>query len=137
MDLFFDSDEIQELNMVIIRLILASIHTAEGKPEAAIFEYTDVLEYDPEIFLVYINRGALYAKLGRFDQAKRDFEIAIRLEPKIAFTYIRRGDVFLAEGNCERAEADYLKCLELSPNNKTATQRLKSLRKSVRRPDHL
>jgi tetratricopeptide (TPR) repeat protein len=127
MDTGMEGQAREELDYVTMHLVMASIHEAEGKSEAAIVEYSEVCEYDAEIFQVYINRGALYLRLGQFRRALRDFERALVLEPRIASTYIRRGDVFLAAGEPARARQDYLRCLELAPENAVALERLRIL----------
>jgi tetratricopeptide (TPR) repeat protein len=119
--------EIINMNLAMTRLSLASIHAAEGKLDAAIDEYSKVLEVDPELYLVYFNRGKLFWRKGDRTRAMEDFSRAIRLEPTVAMTYICRGDILLEQGNCKAAEQDYAKALELSPGNQSVIERIKKL----------
>lgn len=130
MDEDYDIIDIALINMhlAVTRLSLASIHAAEGKVDAAITEYTKVLEFDPDIYLVYFNRGKLFLRKGEPKKAKDDFSRAIKLEPKVAATYICRGDIFFKEGDFSSAGDDYNKALELSPSNETVIKRLRRLR---------
>ncbi len=127
----FAMEELEVLNMhlAVSHLNLASIHSAEGKIDDAIFEYTKALEFDPNIYLVYVNRGRLLWKRGEYKHALDDLSRAINLEPLIPSTYVWRGDVYLALGNREAAEKDYLKALELSPSDGEISKRIEKLRK--------
>ncbi len=127
--IFEDEESFPQISVVTMHLMMASIHEAEGKPDAAIVEYSEVCEYDPEIFQVYVNRGTLYSRLHQFKRAIRDFERASLLEPGVASTYLKLGDAYLAVGEIEQAEASYERCLELAPGNAAALARLKTLRR--------
>ncbi len=126
--IYEDEDNFPQISVVTMHLMMASIHESEGKAEAAIVEYSEVCEYDPEIFQVYVNRGMLYSRLQQFKRAIRDFERARSLEPGVASTYLKLGDAYLAVDEMEQAEAAYLRCLDLAPDNHAAMARLASLR---------
>jgi tetratricopeptide (TPR) repeat protein len=130
MDEDFDILDIEMINMnfAMTRLSLASIHAAEGKVDAAIDEYSKVLEVDPELYLVYFNRGKLYWRKGERRKAMEDFSRAIRLEPSVAMTYICRGDILSEQGDYMAAKQDYCKALELSPANDSIIQRIDRIR---------
>ena len=119
------------VNLAIMRLSLASIHASEGKIDAAIEEYTQVLEFDPSIYLCYVNRGRLFGYKGEREKAKEDFSRAIKLEPQVAITYIYRGDIYYDEGNYVSARDDYRKALELNPESKEAWGRLQRLKRKA------
>jgi tetratricopeptide (TPR) repeat protein len=125
--------ELLNMNLAITRLSLASIHAAEGKLDAAISEYTKVLEFDPDLYLVYFNRGKLFWRKGEREKAREDFNRAIMLEPGVAITYICRGDIFFDDGDYSSAREDYCKALELSPANKTVIERMEKLQKKRRK----
>jgi tetratricopeptide (TPR) repeat protein len=128
----FLSMELLNAELAVSRLSLASIHAAEGKLDAAIVEYTKVLEYDPDLYLCYFNRGRLFFRKGDRDKAMGDFSRAIMLEPGVAVTYICRGDIHFEQGNLAAAREDYNKALELSPANKAVIQRMERLQKKAR-----
>lgn len=121
--------ELANMNLAVSRLSLASIHAAEGRLNAAIEEYTKVLECDPQLYLAYYNRGRLFFRKGDWDKAKHDFDRAIMLEPEVAVTYICRGDIYLGQGDLASAREDYARALKLSPANKAAIERLERLRR--------
>jgi len=127
----FDFVDMEMLNMhlAITRLSLASIHSAEGKLDAAIDEYSKILEVDPDLYLVYFNRGKLFWRKGDPQKAKEDFSRAIKLEPTVAMTYICRGDLLFDQGEYDGAKRDYAKALKLSPANEAIIERIERLRK--------
>jgi tetratricopeptide (TPR) repeat protein len=120
---------LMNMNLAVTRMSLASIHAAEGKIDMAITEYSKVLEFDPDLYLVYLNRGKLFWRKGEQDKAKEDFSRAIKLEPNVAITYLFRGDIFYDEGDLSSAREDYRKALELAPANEQAIKRLEKLQK--------
>jgi tetratricopeptide (TPR) repeat protein len=124
--------EMFNINLAFTSLSLASIHAAEGKLDAAIEEYTRVLEFDPNLYLAYYNRGRALWRKGERDKAKEDMTRAIKLEPSVAITYICRGDIFLDQGDITSARKDYRKALELSPANQAAAERMALLRRKRR-----
>lgn len=119
--------ELTNLDLAVSRLSLASIHAAEGKLDAAIAEYTKILDYDPGLYLAYYNRGRLFYRKGELDKALQDFTRAINLEPGVAVTYMCRGDIFFGRGDLAAAREDYNRALERSPANKAVIQRLRRL----------
>ncbi|OFW56418.1 MAG: hypothetical protein A2V52_07780 [Actinobacteria bacterium RBG_19FT_COMBO_54_7] len=127
-DFDFIDMELLNMNLAITRLSLASIHSAEGRLDAAIDEYSKVLEVDPELYLVYFNRGKLFWRKGDSQKAKEDFSRAINLEPTLAMTYVCRGDILFDQGEYDSAERDYIKALQLSPSNKAILSRINRLR---------
>jgi tetratricopeptide (TPR) repeat protein len=134
MDEEFDLYDIEMFNitLAITRMSLASIHAAEGKLDAAIEEYTRVLEFDPNLYIAYYNRGRALWRKGERERAKEDMTRAINLEPGVAITYICRGDIFYDQGDLGSARKDYRKALELAPSNPTAMERIALLRKKKR-----
>lgn len=125
----FDLVSLETFNaeLAVSRLSLASIHAAEGKLDAAIGEYTKVLEFDPDLYLCYFNRGRLFFRKGEREKAMDDFSRAIMLEPGVAITYICRGDIYLDKGDLSAAREDYNRALGLSPANKAVIQRMERL----------
>ncbi len=127
-ELDFLEIEMFNINLAITRMSLASIHAAEGKLDAAIEEYTRVLEYDPNLYLAYYNRGRAFWRKGERERAMQDMTRAINLEPGVAITYICRGDIFYDQGDLGSARKDYRKALQLAPSHPAAAERVALLR---------
>jgi tetratricopeptide (TPR) repeat protein len=61
--------------------ILGSLYQREGKDEAAISSYNAaILLFDNDVDS-HVNRGELFLKLGKFQEAAEDFATAIHLDP--------------------------------------------------------
>lgn len=115
--------EILNLRLAITRMSMASIHAAEGKIEAAIEEYTRVLQYDPNLYQAYLHRGRLFWLKGDLKKAMEDLSRAVSLEPGVAYTYVLRGDLYWEMGDVESARTDYSRALEISPRYLEALKR--------------
>lgn len=63
-------------------------------------------------FMLYVNRGAIYASLNQSDSAITDYENAIALAPDNPTAYYNRGVENLRLGNYQFAIADFTKATE-------------------------
>ncbi|HJN88508.1 MAG TPA: tetratricopeptide repeat protein, partial [Dehalococcoidia bacterium] len=78
-------------------------------PEAAIMEFDQAIQLDPQLALTYIYRGQHYNSQGEFQRALQDFDRAIRLngdtcaDPECAKPYFFRGLVYLDLGLYEQS----------------------------------
>lgn len=63
--------------------ILGSIYQKEGNSDQAISFYTQALESFPNDISCLVNRGELYLKAGRFQDAANDFKSAFEIDPAL------------------------------------------------------
>ncbi|MDP6130273.1 MAG: tetratricopeptide repeat protein, partial [Dehalococcoidia bacterium] len=84
-------------------------------PEAAIMEFDQAIQLDPQLALTYIYRGQHYLDVGEFQRAIQDFDRAIRLDPQSALAYNGRGYYYLAQDQPQRAVADFGDAIRLNP----------------------
>lgn len=84
---------------------------AQGKHKAAIAKYNLVLNHNPDLGIVYINRGVAKS-------AREDFNESIQLNPKKARYYSSRGFSKEGLGQHATAKVDFAKATELDPNIK-------------------
>ena len=91
----------------------------EREYQKAIARYTNIIEREPQIAEVYVNRGAAYLSMHDLELALDDFDTALGLVP-IPLAYIRRGDVHSEKGDYEQAVQDYSNALALNPDNTIA-----------------
>lgn len=66
--------------------------------------------------VIYANRGLVYSKMNKNEDAQNDFTKSIELNPQYFKAYLRRGDARNQIGDFEGAEADYRKVAELEPS---------------------
>lgn len=96
-----------------------------GDSSGALADYDRGLTLDGSLGEGYVDRGAVYISLQKYDEALKDIDKGIELgarEPHIA--YYDRAIVDEAMGNIRGAYEDYKKAVELEPNFTLATQQL-------------
>jgi tetratricopeptide (TPR) repeat protein len=97
------------------------------KYEAAVADYSHVLELDPKRFGVYNDRGNAYLRLGKYEAALGDYTTAIKLDPEEVTAYRNRGLFYLFQGKRDLARADYEQGLKLLPNDQWLKDQLKTI----------
>jgi len=102
------------LLMVVCLSYLTAKQTAVWKDSHSLWTY--VIEKESgKIPLAYNNRGMVFFKAGKFDQAIADFDQAIDMDPEYAKAYYNRGSAFDKMGALDKAIADYKKTISLDP----------------------
>ena len=80
--------------------------------------FRKVLEIDPKFSQTHNNLGSIYWRLGRWDEAIREFSLAladpIYLTPEAA--YNNRGVAYLAQGKLDAAVQDFRRAVDVKPD---------------------
>ena len=63
----------------------------QGKIDAGIQDFNQVIRINPQYANAYYLRGLLYSKQGKIDTAIQDFNRAIKINPQYADAYYLRG----------------------------------------------
>ena len=71
---------------------------------------------NPNDAAFYNNRGEVYLREGKVDEAIDDFNTVIKLHPKLAAAYNKRGIAYKEKGELGRAIKDFDKAIELKPD---------------------
>ncbi|ODM93279.1 Small glutamine-rich tetratricopeptide repeat-containing protein beta [Orchesella cincta] len=87
--------------------------------------YTKAIALDGNNPVYFCNRSAAYIKLEKFEEARRDCQIAIQLQPSYAKAYGRMGLAYSSQNKHVDAILCYRSALELDPENETYTKNLK------------
>ncbi len=95
-----------------------------GDVFGAVEEYKIALLADPSNTLARNSLGVCMAGLGRYDNARRQFEKALHHSPKNAALTYNLGAVCLRLGEIEMARKHFLRCLELDSSHLYAALRL-------------
>jgi tetratricopeptide (TPR) repeat protein len=101
------------------------LRSRQGDSNGALADYNQGLSLDASLGEGYVDRGAVYISMQRYDEALNDINKGIDMgarEPHIA--YYDRAIVDEAMGNIRGAYEDYKKAVELEPNFTLATQQL-------------
>lgn len=96
---------------------LGDLKMDTGRYSEAIENYSTVLELDPSIVDVRVDRGVCYRRTGRPDLAEKDFREAIKMRPGHAVAHMNLGVVLAYDmRKYEEAAEMFERYLELAPN---------------------
>lgn len=107
----------------------------EGAPSGA------TRPHNPKDAKASFNRGTKLVKLGRFEEALREYDRATHLAPgnphylaareqarqQLVFTHLQQGSSELAAGRQVQAMAEFRSVLELDPENRSAEQQIQQV----------
>ncbi|BBM86977.1 serine/threonine-protein kinase [Candidatus Uabimicrobium amorphum] len=96
--------------------IKAYIAGNAGEDQKSMEYYNKAIINDPKNVENYINRGRLYAQLGKINEAFVDYNKAIELKPSHFQVYLNRGIEYFKQKQYEKALRDYNKAIELYPS---------------------
>ena len=85
--------------------------------QAAIADYTQVIEWNRQDVTALINRGLSYSAAGDKETAIDDFTQAIRIDPNNSQAYYSRGRARFFLADYEGAMNDYTEALRISPDD--------------------
>ncbi len=116
--------------VVQMRINLADIHIKRGEDAVAqsllesSVRYMESDRYVPvpnELYRAQIGLGAIAARMGRYQEARENFEKAIGTNPRGDWGYLYLGGVFMeANGDYGKAIENFQKAIQLGPLNEVA-----------------
>ncbi|WP_348267791.1 tetratricopeptide repeat protein [Edaphobacter paludis] len=98
-----------------LREALGESYFRSGKINKSIEEFEKVIEIEPSA-RTYSFLGLSHAHLGRFDEAKQDFQHGLKLEPHNNFCQFQLGNIAKLQGDSTGAEAIFLRVLRSNPD---------------------
>ncbi|MFC5427727.1 tetratricopeptide repeat protein [Paraburkholderia denitrificans] len=104
----------------------ATILARINRDDEAIEAFTALTQQYPELPEPYNNLAALYAKHGRFDDARVALETAVKANPSYGLAWENLGDLYL-----RMADASYRRATALGHASGTTQQRLTDLQNIV------
>jgi tetratricopeptide (TPR) repeat protein len=107
----------------------ATILARLNRDDDAIEAFTELTQLYPELPEPYNNLAALYAKHGRYDEARVALETAVKANPSYGLAWENLGDLYL-----RLADASYRRAQTLGHASGTTQQRLADLQKIVAPP---
>ncbi|NPT45317.1 tetratricopeptide repeat protein [Paraburkholderia sp. 1N] len=99
------------------------------RDDDAITAFTELTQLYPELPEPYNNLAALYAKHGRYDEARAALETAIKVNPGYGLAYENLGDLYL-----RMADAAYRRAQSLGKASAATAQRLADIQKVISPP---
>lgn len=92
----------------------------DGQYEAAIEQYTEFLEYNPEDLKSIYNQGRAYEELGQFDKSLENYQKAIEIDPKHANALMSIGKYHFRNENFGDASFYFSKAAEIKKSDPQA-----------------
>jgi tetratricopeptide (TPR) repeat protein len=102
------------------RSFRASTYSLEGQHDKAIFDYSKVIEMDPDDADAYNHRAEEYLTIREFEKALADYTRSIEIYSRNrskSCPYGRRGNLYEELGQWEEAVADYAEEIRQSPKS--------------------
>lgn len=115
-----------------IRAALGESYYKSDKIEKAIKEFKKLSEVEPSA-RTYAFLGLSHTYLGRFDEAKEDFQNGLKLDPHNSFCLFHLGYIAKRQGDSAGAEAIFQKVLRSNPDFPDALLELANLRIEAQR----
>jgi tetratricopeptide (TPR) repeat protein len=110
-----------------IRAALGESYYKSGKIDKAIEEFKKLIEMEPSA-RAYAFLGLSHTFLGRFDEAKRDFQNGLKLDPDNSFCLFHLGYIAKLQGHSAAADAVFQRVLRSDPDFPDALLELANLR---------
>ena len=95
----------------------ANEYYVEYKYNEAVDIYSQLLEWEPENYMVLSNRSAAYIKLEKWNEALNDAVMSTKLKPDWGKTWGRLGAALYGQDKLDEALVAYNKANELEPSN--------------------
>jgi tetratricopeptide (TPR) repeat protein len=101
----------------------ALVHLERKEWQAAIQDYTQVLQREPEkaktpeLAIIWYQRGFAHARLGQRKEAVADHSRALALDSNLADAWIDRAGAYRELREYEKAVADYTQAIKRKPRN--------------------
>jgi tetratricopeptide (TPR) repeat protein len=112
--------ESHRLHRSVLLFNIAQVHAQVGPYEQAIAYFTQAMAIDPNYSEYYNDRGAVFFKMDRLDEAERDYLRAIELSPPYAEVWTNLGQCYRAMERMEDAVRAYSRALDLDPTTTLA-----------------
>jgi tetratricopeptide (TPR) repeat protein len=103
-----------------------------GNTDAAIKEYSKVVELRPNSPDAYLNLGAAYKKKGELGNALSAYDQALQRRPDYLVALSNRGWVFVAQQKWDEARKDFEQALKINPADEGALQGLAEVLEKTR-----
>jgi tetratricopeptide (TPR) repeat protein len=100
-----------------------------NRDNEAIQQFAELTQAYPELPEPYNNLAALYAKAGRYEDARVALETAVKTNPSYGLAYDNLGDLYL-----QLAAQSYKRAQSLGQASGSAAQRLADLQKIIAAP---
>lgn len=112
--------------------LLGESYFMAGKVDKAIDEFNKLVEVEGSA-RSYAFLGLCYRNLGRYDEARQQFEKGLKLDPKNSLCFFNLGFIAERQGDAAQAEAFFQKSLASNPDFADALLEMANLRIASRK----
>lgn len=95
------SDEVQK------HLDMGRLHLENRQFSDALTHFHAAVEGDPNNYQTYFKRALVFLALGKYNQARKDFDKVIELKPDFTSAILQRGNLLLKQGQLDLAHIDF------------------------------
>lgn len=106
----------------------------QGQYEAAVKDFTQAVQLDPDTAAFYVNRGLARHRMGDLGVAAQDYDKAIELNPQLAEAYSNRSHVRFDQKQYDAALEDANSAVALKPSLAEARLNLANARFALNNP---
>ncbi|MBL1176335.1 tetratricopeptide repeat protein [Pantanalinema sp. GBBB05] len=106
----------------------------QGQYEAAVKDFTQAVQLDPDAAAIYVNRGLAQHRMGDLGAAAQDYDKAIALNPQLAEAYNNRSHVRFEQKQYEAALEDANSAVALKSTLAEARLNLANARLALKNP---
>jgi len=101
---------------------------SRGDLSGALMTFTEAIELKPrDVYILYLNRAAVFAAFQQFKSALKDVDSAIRDDPNFALAHVYAGDFNFELKNYDAAYFSYRDAESLDPESKEIKERIEAL----------
>jgi tetratricopeptide (TPR) repeat protein len=113
----WDRAAIYAPNSRIVHIALGRLAEDSGRLEAAFEEYETALRINADVIDALNNEAFVYARMGDWNKAARNFERIVALTPDKALAHFNLSFAYAVQKNYAGATREQKKAIELDPNN--------------------
>jgi tetratricopeptide (TPR) repeat protein len=123
-----ETEEIKKLLNSVSKVIelqnTAQKFFAQNKYKEAIELYSDAIQFNLILHVLYSSRSVANLQMNNFNEALQDANESIKLKPKWSKGYLRQGNAFIGLGNFEEASKSFSKGIQYESDNTQLKKRL-------------
>lgn len=99
--------------------------------KAAVEHFSKAIEASPSSHVLYSNRSAAYAGMGKYDKALEDADTVLKLNPQWPRGHGRRATALYFLGRLEESLEEYKTVLQSDPSNTQAKEAIKEVEAAI------
>ncbi len=100
---------------------------SKNKKVESIPHFLEAIRGNPDNIKAITHLGRIYAEMGKFDEAKAQFEAALRVDADLPLTHMNLADVLMRQNKRDEAVEHFIAAMQLNPDMPEAHYELSNL----------